>query len=372
MKYKVLIAVDPDYKPFESPAMPDRLSEIPLPTQLDETKKQRGVFVKKGQVAPLYTLMKSKRWKHGLVRGEYYLEYLLKKKFKDQKNVQIDFIYRDAAVKQYSKYDLCIFNFIDFSSGCQNNADFCKFWLTNRSKRVVPSLEIRKMFMDKGNFYKFLKKHGIPIAKTTIINFSPTEAEITAKRIEKIFKAWNNQAMVCKPVWGSGSEGFVIIKQVDQILPYAKKLVQDSARKEFWVAKTGLVVQEFIESFYTGIEYRNFFFNGHYKYTFDTRVFGNDLFNLGNRDVSSKQPWVILAKKTIKKICKEYDIDNLLVVRVDISCCVNNGQFFVNELECFFPNLFINEHDYEWALQSLEILTQACSTLIRKKIKNLR
>lgn len=219
------------------------------------------------------------------------------------------------------------------------------------SKNVYPPYEYQKFINNKFVYYNYLKKKGIPIVPTQLIETK--KFKIIPGTTNLINK--NHESIIIKPIYGQESFDFKKFLSCDgslecqrnKLIKYFKKTVPKY---------DGLLVQKYIEGFdKSNPEMRTFFINGQYFYTMATtnRLAGTRPKQEGGSYNVKAKNWKFYMKfsrKVMKKLPKldlPGKLKNPILTRIDIGTGLQGSPFtcFINEVE-FVPSLYIEDQKH--------------------------
>mgnify|MGYP001188012145 CR=1 FL=1 len=225
-------------------------------------------------------------------------------------------------------YIFCIFEGVySFIEGGYEHYNRYKKILRKTDAKVFPSPEMQEFVINKHQYMKYFQKKGYDIAPTKFIKVNNYNLKTIMSFIEK----HNLKNIVIKPELGAFKKGFQIIKNVSskKVDVYLKKMKKQGYRN--------LLLQPFLEEFNKFGEIKTYWVGGRNLYSYKQQwKDGEGVFQPQEKiDKQLLNKCLSTARKLIQDISKDHE--ELIQIRVDFACCVNNDNhcrdFFINEIE---------------------------------------
>lgn len=226
--------------------------------------------------------------------------------------------------------------------------------ILNQCDNVYPSNKMMRCINYKQNYYKYMQKHGVPIATFKVLHRKDWVKLTDHEKIDKIkkllrgMKGWS-ESFVTKPVFGQES---MMVKVFNKA--YSKEYIAsyvDSTMKLY----PGVIFQEYMRNMATKecCEFRCYFVGDKFAYCVITNDEGEYIHKAegGRKEFAGYAQAVKLAHKAIKKVpqskMKGITLPRLMT-RIDVGTAVKrntkikegNRVLFVSEVE-LVPSLFI-------------------------------
>jgi len=214
-----------------------------------------------------------------------------------------------------------------FDNGGQEYYEGFRKTLMKTNAKVFPSPKIQDFIIKKHQYMRYLKNKGYEIPPTYFIKPESYKIQTIMRFIEK--NEFRN--IVIKPELVGFKKGFKIIKNVTQ------KKVGDYLQKMKKEGYKNVLIQPFLEDFNKFGEIKTYWVGGKHLYSYKQQWKGSDgVFY--QQDKINKQllkKCLDTAKSVIVDLEKDYE--ELIHVRIDFACCVDNENhcrdFFINEIE---------------------------------------
>ena len=214
-----------------------------------------------------------------------------------------------------------------FQNGGQEYYDHFRKILMKTKANVFPSAKMQDFIIKKHVYMKYLKKKGYEIPPT---NFIKPESYNIQTIMNFIIKH-DLKDIVIKPELVGFKKGFKIIKNVNQkkVEDYLRIMKKDSYKH--------VLLQPFLEDFNKFGEIKTYWVGGRNMYSYKQQWKGSDgIFQPQEKiDNALLKKCLATAKQVIDDLTKDYE--ELIHVRVDFACCVDNNkncrEFFINEIE---------------------------------------
>ncbi len=225
-------------------------------------------------------------------------------------------------------YIFCIFEGVySFIEGGYEHYNRYKRILRKTDAKIFPSLEMQEFVVNKHQYMKYFQKKGYDIAPTKFIKVNNYNLKTIMSFIEK----HQLKNIVIKPELGAFKKGFQIIKNV------SSKKVDDYLKKMKKQGYRNLLLQPFLEEFNKFGEIKTYWVGGRNLYSYKQQwKDGEGVFQPQEKiDKQLLNKCLSTARKLIQDISKDHE--ELIQIRVDFACCVNNDNhcrdFFINEIE---------------------------------------
>jgi len=214
-----------------------------------------------------------------------------------------------------------------FADGGYENYNHFRKTLKKTKATVFPSPKMQDFIINKHQYMKYIKKKGYEISPTNFINLSNYNIQTIMKFIQKN----NFTNIVIKPELVGFKKGFKIIKNV------TPKKVEDYLKKMKKEGYQHILLQEFLEDFNKFGEIKTYWIGDKNMFSYKQKWKGSDgiIFPQEDIDKDLLKQCLQTAKSLINDLTNDYE--ELVHVRVDFACCINNDDqcrgFFINEIE---------------------------------------
>ena len=244
----------------------------------------------------------------------------------------------------YNVYDAIEIFHCGEDKTCPSDSKKFETMLKKTTAVVYPFPEFHKYIINKPNYYKDLKKAGIPVAKFFKAIPKTVIKNPTAFKDKILQKGW--KGIIVKPSYSGYSIGIRVFKNIE-------RTKVSTLRKHFEkLEKLGFpnaTIQEYIPGFEKHYELRTYWVNEKYIRTVGTGLTGenDDTFESEDGEIpdSIKKKIISLGKDVLKSI-RQYPYTHPFV-RIDFGCCLESKNcdetYFVNEVETGAANMLDDE-----------------------------
>lgn len=214
-----------------------------------------------------------------------------------------------------------------FEYGGQEHYQYLRKILSKTSAQVFPSQKTQDFIINKHQYMRYLTKKGYDLPPTNFIKPESYNIQTIMRFIEK--NDFKN--IVIKPELVGFKKGFKIIKNV------TKKKVEDYLKKMKKDGYKHVLLQPFLEDFNKFGEIKTYWVGNKNMYSYKQQWKGSEgVFHPQEKiDKQLLKKCLDTAKNVIDDLTKDYE--ELIHVRVDFACCVDNENncrdFFINEIE---------------------------------------
>jgi len=253
------------------------------------------------------------------------------KKQGEKKGFQIIPLFGDDLTLDDCNQCDCIFCIFEgtyaFEHGGPEYYQYLRNILSKTSAQVFPSQKMQDFIIKKHQYMRYLKKKGYEIPPTHFIKPEAYKIQTIMRFIEK--NEFKN--IVIKPELVGFKKGFKIIKNVTQ------KKVEDYLQKMKREGYKNVLLQPFLEDFNKFGEIKTYWVGGKNMYSYKQQWKGSEgvFYPQEKIDKQLLKKCLDTAKNVIDDLKKDYE--ELIHVRVDFACCVDNENqcrdFFINEIE---------------------------------------
>jgi GR25 family glycosyltransferase involved in LPS biosynthesis len=365
-----LIVGDPEVDDVVLKSSRSWLRDIPK-SHVTGRRGDYGVLLNKGGV------------KQGSDRpGQYVKIYLsvyhyLRSQTHYQHMIHFDLIFpKDISYDRLMSNDINFYNFFDpialATKDVKKGIEYEKLLRSLPSEKVYPPIHFIDVQHDKCKYYDFLKKNKIPIIPTFCLTKLQWDSAKTQTSKLALVKSLFNQSRnlkfkktFVKPVMGTSGSHVSIYPKDNEKEPASLKRMYTYFNSVFSKNYPKVVLQDYHPEFATDSpEIRMLFIGEKYQYSIVSKGFSSDeqkTYNLygraeGMAALTTEGGTYTLSPDTMKRakqlgqsvINKLQPLFNplpKLVTRVDVGCCLNKKNMFVNEIEyapAFFNSWFKN------------------------------
>lgn len=392
-----LIVGDPEVDDVVLKSSRSWLKTIPK-SHVTKRRGDYGILLNKGGV------------KQGINRpGEYVKIYLsvfhyLRSQLHYQHMIHFDLIFpKDISYERLMSNDINFYNYFDpialATKDVKKGIEFEKLLRSLPPEKVYPPIKFIDVQHDKCKYYDFLKKNNIPIIPTfCLTKIEWDNAKNQAAKLKLVKSLINNSKKLkfkktfVKPVMGTSGSHVTLYPKDDEKESTTITRLYKYFNGVFAKNYPKIVLQDYHPEFATdNPEIRMLFIGDKYQYSIVSKGFSSEeqkSYNLygraeGMAALSSEggtynlpadtlRRAKSLGQNVIKKLQPLFGSLPKLVTRIDVGCCLNKKNMFVNEIEyapAFFNSWFKNRdglmNDVAMGNQIINIVN-ASDTLQRK------
>jgi hypothetical protein len=270
------------------------------------------------------------------------------------KDFIIDYITPDEiSVSRFKKNDIVFVIIFDLLE-CFHLADKKKYNTfknaLKQSNNVYPPYKYQKFINNKGTYYKYLSKSGIPVAPTECISDFFTYKRNVNEYVSKFLKKIPWGSFIIKPVYGQESFGFAKFLNVYDNIEKTKRKLKSYFKKIIPKYKS-VIVQKYIPGFdKNSLEARLYYIGGKYLFSMTTSGLTHTTSMREARPVQeggtfkiTNSNWNFIRKlgdrvfKTLPKFNLPPGMKNSIITRIDIGSGLEGVPrgYFLNEVEFF-------------------------------------